>query len=229
MNKFKQRVASLLAKRNWNIRVNLLADYSVIEVTDPSFLLVNIEDLLYDVIENAFHGYRFLSISQFVDRDQWDFSKPEDLLERISNNFLFPVVLTKGIESYEEAKASENAFAIHVIYPPEKRWFRELVRFSMTSNPNIIYGLQSKPENWPSEVIQWNMDFRKWFGLESDDYQLVKILKQVNQFAWTEDGHIFIGVNNYNKVDDLLMDMTKLALENSLVQIIKVNDERTKT
>jgi hypothetical protein len=138
MSSLKKLIIPRIIKKNWHIRVKSLDSFSQIEVTDPSYLWINIDDLLDDVIELAFHDFNFLSISQFVDKDQWDIGEQDNFIRYVSNELILPVVLSRTYGTTEEVRISDNTFVINLIGLPERSWLRKVVRFGMTNNPNIL-------------------------------------------------------------------------------------------
>jgi hypothetical protein len=220
MCKLKLLNALRFIKKNWHVRVKSVGGSSQIEVTDPSYLWVNIDDLLDDVIELAFHDFNFLSISQFVDKNQWDIGEKEVFIRNVSNKFSLPIVLSRNYGTNEEARIGDNSFVLNIIGRPEKRWLKKVVRFGMINNPNILYGLQSIPENWFPQITEWNIHFRNWFELKSSPIEIEKIATQVDMMGWTEDGHLNLVLKDAKKRDELLKAIAKLADEKSLTLFI---------
>jgi hypothetical protein len=221
MSRLKELITSRIVKKNWHICVKSLDGFSQIEVTDPSYLWVNVDDLLDDVIELAFNDFNFLSISQFVDKDQWDIGEQDNFIRNVSNEFTIPVVLSRTYGTTEGVGTSDNTFVLNLIGLPEKSWLKKVVRFGMTNNPNILYGFHSVPENWFPQITEWNSQFRKWFELRGNSTEIETIVKQVDLIGWTEDGHFNIAFREVNKRNELLKGISKLADEKSLTPIIE--------
>ena len=177
MDRLTTFLTSRFLKKNWNILDRSRGDFVWIEVTDTFWIWVNVDHLLIEVIERSFHGYKYLAISQFVDRDQWDIGDQDFFIKTISREFSLPVVLSKDFGSFENSQINERKFIFNIIGQPEKDWLAKVIRFGATNNPNILYGLQSIPENWFSKITEWNINFRKWFEQESDVSELKKIVR----------------------------------------------------
>lgn len=222
IDKFTTLLTSRYLKRKWKIQVMSLDGYAWIEVTDPSWLWVNVDILLIDVIERSFRDYNYLAISEFVDKDQWNIGDQDVFIRTISRDFSFPVVLSKDFGSFENPQTNDRTFIFNIIGQPEKDWLEKVISFGMTSNSNIFYGLESIPENWFSKISKWNSDFRKWFELISDASELKKIAEQVDLMGWTEDGHVNIISRDEKRWNEILKMITQLAKEKSLTPIIKV-------
>jgi hypothetical protein len=221
MNRLSKYLSHRLLKKDWNILDRSLYDFVWIEVTDPSWLWVNVDHLLIEVIERSFHEYQYLAISQFVDKDQWDIGDQDLFIQTITRDFTLPVVLSKDFGSLENSQINDKTFIFNIIGQPEKDWLEKVIGFGATNNPNILYGLQSIPENWFSRITGWNISFRKWFELISDASVLKELVEQVDLMGWTEDGHLNIGSKDERKRNEILEIISEVAKEKSLNLVIK--------
>ncbi len=218
-------ISSHRVQRTWTIRVRAEEGFTLVEVTDPSFLWVNVDDLLKDVIALAFEAYPVLAVSQYVDREQWQIGEPQVFLQSVSQDFSLPFLLSSDFESTEELNLMENNFVMHLLGRPERDWLEKVIGFGMAaspgksglaSNPNVLYGLPAVPEDWQARIAAWNGLFRRWFDQGAGPEEIQAIVEQVGLFGYTADGHIVLGPGNSRELARLLELLARLAEARSL-------------
>lgn len=87
--------------------------------------------------------------------------------------------------------------------------------FGGASLSNVIYGIQTIDNDWIERTVKRNQLFTKYYWLETDDVDLIKLREEVNVLCWTSDSHLNVLLEAY-KVRDFLSFIDEVASKYSL-------------
>jgi hypothetical protein len=216
MRKLKEIIKYWLPEGIWTINIYQSKPFFWIEITDPPYFVVQIEELLTKVFHLAFRQQPYLYVSQFVDREQWQFVDLDEFLKEKTQNYTLPFFTSQTYASSALFHPAMREFVVHVLGTSDYNWLRTILRFSMTNLPHIIYGYKSYSNNWQLELLERNRIFVEWFNLKIGDDHLLEILHQADIVGCTIDGHVCIATINGEFVDNFLEGLKLIAKEKSL-------------
>lgn len=207
--------------KTWCINIRQMVGFVWVEITDPPFMWVDLQDMYIDLLDRIFQRYKVVALSQKVDERQWNIGDREQFVNKIRQKLSMRATITADYGEPHPPKQTDDCFVIHTVGAFDRSLFQEVIRFGMVELPNITYGLTSIPEVWPLEIFEWNKIFISWFRLKASSSALLRIIEQVDLLCFTIDGHLSFGLPEGSELERILASVVELAHERSLEPVIE--------
>ena len=92
-------------------------------------------------------------------------------------------------------------------------WISQILAYSGTNLPNIVYGLKSNLDPWLETIVEWNKLFVKWFFLKSNDSELGILLNQMAFICFGSDNYLELLFTDEQKLNLMKKFIERLAID----------------
>jgi hypothetical protein len=153
-----------------------------------------------------------VSVSEFIDEEQ-GWRNTREKVDELKNRFSLQTRITRDFDSLETILPIEKKFIVHLTGTIQMDWISQILAYSGTNLPNIVYGLKSNLDPWMETIVEWNMLFVKWFFLKSPDSEFASLLNQVAFICFGSDNYLELIFTDEQKLNLMKKFIEKLAID----------------
>jgi hypothetical protein len=153
-----------------------------------------------------------VSVSEFIDEGQ-GWRNTREKVDELKNRFSLQTRITRDFDSLETILPIEKEFIVHLTGTIQMDWISQILAYSGTNLPNIVYGLKSNLDPWMETIVEWNKLFVKWFFLKSPDSEFAILLNQVTFICYGSDDYLELIFTDEHKMNLMYKFIEKLAID----------------
>ncbi len=202
--------------RHWDIKVHLVGKFQLVEITNhPKIPWDTLYNLSLSLINQLTQEYQNMIVCQLIDLNQGMEAKAFQL-DRLEKEYKLETVIGEGFCRINGPGQNSHENTVFAAGKPNMGWLEKILGFGGSSLPHIVYGVDRLESNWLETAEDWNRSFTKWYWMESDEAEIIRLREKVEGLAWTSDFHLNVLLEE-NEVEGFLQKMQIEAEKNDFI------------